>query len=190
MRFDPWRKEDIMGLIYKEDIHYKKLSSIRWTVLILLFMLAANVLTDSYYYSMHYHIEIGAFVFLGSLLAILAILQAYDMIYLHSISYKYKLIDRELIFEKVVRGKSRAVLGVDVKHADLLVPANEEEDNRNIGRTYKFLCCSLKNSKVYCCIANRNGEKIRIYFEPSRELVAKLNMVLPGNDNGDDEMVS
>lgn len=169
-----------MGVIYKEHIHYKKPSAARWFLLVLFFMLAANLLSNGFYYSEHYRIQIWIPVALGGFIALVALSQAYDMLYLHRISYEYMLIDRELIFERVANGRRRAVLSIDLKHVDSLDLAGEEGACGDMDKTYKFLCCPMRDSRVYCCIANQRGKRIRAYFEPSGALVAKLKMLTGG----------
>jgi hypothetical protein len=64
-----------------------------------------------------------------------------------------------------------------MKDVQVLMSAASLDNLGFTGRTYKFSCSSSKND-LYCCIALKDGKKVRLYFEPSKELVRKLVTIM------------
>jgi hypothetical protein len=168
-----------MGIIYREVVRYKKTSFIKGLILVMLTILATNILVNSWGYSTRYNIQVGFILIAGSVIAALILKEIYSIVYIHRICYTYKLIDKELIFEKAM-GKSRKIFfSVNTRDIERIIPANNTKSIKGIDRTYKFLC-DFSKDKAYCCIVNQKGEKIALYVQPSEALIRKLNNVTQG----------
>lgn len=169
-----------MGFIYKEEVHYKKVSFLKGLAAIFLFIVTINLLINSNQYSINYNVDVlSLFIVDGLLIAVLCRV-VYNLLYVRRISYTYKLIDRELIFEKVVGESKRVILGIDTKDIELFVPAVKAKASGEVVHTYKFLCCPLK-SGAYSCVVNNKGKRIKFFFQPSAELIRKLNILMESN---------
>lgn len=166
-----------MGTIYKEIIRHKRISFIRGLALLFLSILSINILVNSSSYSTRYNIELGLILLADSILLVIMLKFAFDLAYLHRICYTYKLIDRELIFERKIGNSRKVILSVDTKYMELLSLRHEVKNIKGIDRTYKFLCNPLK-SRTYCCVVNHHGKRIMFYFQPSDELVNKIKTIL------------
>jgi hypothetical protein len=59
----------------------------------------------------------------------------------------------------------------------LFIPAGESRGIKGIDRTYRFICGPLKK-RTYCCIVNSNGRRSRFLFQPSDELIKKINTTI------------
>lgn len=171
-----------MGIIYKEVVRHKKISFIHGLLLVLLAILTANFFVNAWSYSNRYNIELEILLVAGFIFLIVVFKIAYDIAYRYRICYTYKLIDTELIFEKAVWKNKKPVLCINVKQIEQLLPSTMDNEIQNVARTYRFLCNS-RRCKKYCCIVNQDGRKIMFYFQPSDELVKKLNVVMKRDAN-------
>lgn len=168
-----------MGIIYREVVRYKKISFLRGLFFVMLSILAANIIVNSWGYSTKYNIQIGILLFIGSVLLAMIIREAVGIVYLRRICYTYKLIDKELIFEKTLGKSKRTVFSVNTKDIESIAPGNKSKGIKGIDRTYRFLC-DFSKEKAYCCVVNNKGKKIAIYIQPSDELVKKMNRIVQG----------
>jgi len=169
-----------MGIIYREMVRYRKDSFIRGLSLLVLFILVINLLVNSGHYSDRFNIAVESLIFIGAMAATVMVKLFFDIAYTHKICYMYKVIDKDLIFERILGSSSKAILSMDMKHAELLAPASDVKDLKDIDRVYKFLC-SPKKKNIYCCVVNDGGIKIKVCFQPSDELVKKLMMIMENN---------
>lgn len=166
-----------MGIIYKEMVRHKRASFSKWAVLLLMFVLTVNVLVNSAHYSKNYDIAIEILLLLGGTLSAAMLKMGFDMAYTKRICYMYKLIDKELIFERVIGGSKKFILSIDMKNVETFAPRCEVKNIRNVDRTYKFLC-SPSPKNIYCCVVNDKGRQVKVCFQPSDELVKKLKVVM------------
>lgn len=168
-----------MGIIYREVVRYKKGSFIRGLVFIMLSILTANIMVNSWGYSTKYNIQLGFILFAGAVLLVPIAKEIFSIAYIHRICYTYKLIDKELIFEKTLGKSKKTVFSVNTKEIELITPVNKSKGIKGIDRTYRFLC-DFSKERAYCCIVNCKGKKIAIYIQPSDELVKKMNKIIQG----------
>jgi hypothetical protein len=172
-----YREGDNMGIIYKETVRYKRYSFLRSIIVLFLFIVTMNLLVNSVHYSSRYDIAIEIILLAGGVLAAYVLKVGFDMAYTHRICYRYKLIDKELIFERTFGSSDKVILSVNAKDIELLMPLSEAKETKGVDRIYKFLCGS-QNNNIYCCVVNNNGQKIKFYFQPSDELVKKIKLVM------------
>lgn len=166
-----------MGFLYREVIANKRTSASKAMAFIVLLTLAAYTSANSVNYSNRYDIWLGLILFIDAVLLALVLRIAYEIVYLSRLRYKYMLIDKELIFEKIVGNSRKVVLSINTKDIEAIKGISEGRKYKNIDRTYKFLCSPCR-SKIYCCIVNHDGKKIRSYFQPSEELLKKLTSLM------------
>lgn len=166
-----------MGVLYKEVVRHRKISFAKGLLVLFLLALISSTLANSSDFSNRYDIEIEFILIADALVGVYTLRLAYHMFYLSRVCFSYKLIDKELIFEKMVGGSRKAILSFDAKYIEQFVPAGELKNIKDVDRTYKFLCKHSKN-KVYCCIVNCKGRKVKYYFQPSEELIRKLKTVV------------
>jgi len=93
------------------------------------------------------------------------------------VEYRYTLIAHELIFEKMVGGKEKPVLQIDLRHILEFGLVKQYPHNRKIDRTYRFTF-QRNSSKAYFLLYEEGNKINRIIFEPSEKLIAiiKRNM--------------
>lgn len=166
-----------MGVLYKETLRHRKSSFAKALFVLFLLAFIMSTLVNSAQFSSRFDINIELILLADSLLAVYAIRMIYYMFYVSRICYYYRLIDRELIFEKLLGDSRRVVISFDARDIEQLAPLKELRNVKDIDRTYKFLCNHSKN-KIYCCIVNQKGKNVRFYFQPSEELINKLNTVI------------
>ena len=168
---------DIMGIIYKESIRNKKVSIIKILFFIVLFTLVAHLGANSADYSIKYEIRLELILLTDAVFFAIMIRMLYNMLYVNRIFYTYKLIDKELIFEKNIGSTRKVILSIDVTDIESFLPLKEDKGSKDIERTYKFLCLSSKKND-YSCVVNHKGKKMKLYFEPSSQLVGKLKYIM------------
>lgn len=170
-------KGENMGIIYKEMVRHRKISLWRGLLLLVLCIMTTNLLVNSVHYSSMYAVDFELLMAAGGILALYVLRSVFHITYTHRICYMYKLIDKELIFERVMGDSRKVILSIDMKNVEMLVPAKDARDLKDISRTYKFLCSSSK-CNVYCCVVKIKDQKVKVYLQPSPELVRKLKMVM------------
>lgn len=166
-----------MGILYKEIIRNKKFSIIKGLFLIILFTLVTFLATNSVDYSLRYNIRLDIILLIDVFLSAIMFKIIYEIAYSNRLSYTYKLIDTELIFERMIGNNRRVILSVDARNIEAILQLKEGKNFKDIDRTYKFLCRPCKN-KTYCCIVNNKGKKIKFYFQPSDELMRKIENIM------------
>ncbi|KPU43056.1 hypothetical protein OXPF_33060 [Oxobacter pfennigii] len=166
-----------MGIIYKEMVSYKKASFLKIILLLIFFLLTFNLMVNSAHYSSRYNVAIEIFVLFGSAVAIAMMSVSYNLFYKSRLSYTYKLIDRELIFErKVGSGNKKVILGVDMKHAEFFVYSAQGDKIKDIDRVFNFVCGNSRKD-TSCLIAFHKDKKIKVFFKPSPGLILKLENI-------------
>lgn len=87
--------------------------------------------------------------------------------------YRYTIIDRELIIEKLNGSKRIPVININAKHIVRIEKCSSKTQNEKLCKQYSFLC-SGKREHVYNCIFEKDGKLYGFYFEPSKELYNKI----------------
>lgn len=170
-----------MGIIYKEIVRHRKVSSVRGFIMLVACILTVNILVNSTHYSSEYNIALEILLIAGGLLAIPILKSIVHVAYTQRICYAYKLIDKELIFERNIGKSRKVILDIDMEDVEVFLPAMEAKDIKG-SRTYKFLCRPSKEN-IYCCVVRERDEKVKVYFQPSSELIRKLKLVMGDNPN-------
>lgn len=84
--------------------------------------------------------------------------------------YNYKIVDEELIFEKIVGSKSKIILSVNFDEIIGLSKYTNIEKEKDIDKTYKFVC-SKEYEDFYVGEFIREGKKYRFVFKPSERFI-------------------
>lgn len=104
------------------------------------------------------------------------------------LDFDYALTNGELDIAKVLGGEKRKhLLTVNCRESlECLAPLNSDEIKHYEDMRLKTYDCTSLDEKaaVYCLIAKAegdNGEKIRLYFEPSRDMLREFHRISPRN---------
>lgn len=158
-----------MGTMYKEIICRKKLPAM---LLIFCVMLIFILLSDFINNSIS-GINVICNMFFLALTIICCIVEVYKC----GIRYKYSIIADQLIIHKLV-GKAQ-VLVEDIRIVDIHNIGISDKQNKSIKifNTRKYICSVLGLTNKYCCVYKNNGKYYRFYFEPSKEMVERINSI-------------
>jgi hypothetical protein len=158
-----------MGTLYRETVEYKKQRLVKVILTLGLLVLTLNtvvLLSDL-------RNLVVNFLFVVYAIFPFAILCMAHMWFKYRRRYRYTIIDRELIIEKLKGTKRKPILNVNAKH---IVRIERVSSVIKGEKLYKvFNCsCSGKKSSVYHCIYEKDGKMYGFYFEPSGELINKI----------------
>lgn len=166
-----------MGIIYKEVKKGKDINFYEFMILAFLLTIILNLLINSISYSSKYNLEIEIFIILTFLLSLTLIFLIFDLIYSRRICCTYKLIHYELICEKSIGKLKRDLLNINMNNVVMIIPESKSKGLKNIEKTYRF-CCKSKKSDLYCCIVKVDNKMIKLLFQPSEELLKKLQLII------------
>lgn len=158
-----------MGTFYKEIAEKKNQKGIKVSLLIgALIILIYNIaLLGNYEYVLFEVIIISYAMIIAAVITMVYMWLKCNM------KYRYTIIDKELIIEKVGRNRRKSLLNFNIKHIISIEKYNEATNNKKLAKQYSFLCSSKKRES-YKCIFEENGKLYGFYFEPSNELVSKI----------------
>ncbi len=130
-------------------------------------------------------ITLGAICLLGGLLILgsgllafigIAILIAFYFVNpLFNIDWEYIFCDGQIDFDRISGGEKRkTMLKIDIDNIDVMAPANSHEldsYNNQQNLTVKDFTSKTGEGKVYCIFVNKDGQRMKIMFEPSETMV-------------------
>ncbi len=122
---------------------------------------------------------LGGLLILGSgLLAFIgiAILVAFYFVNpLFNIDWEYIFCDGQIDFDRISGGEKRkTMLKIDIDNIDVMAPANSHEldsYNNQQNLTVKDFTSKTGEGKIYCIFINKDGQRMKIMFEPSETMV-------------------
>jgi hypothetical protein len=162
-----------MGILYKEVVEYKYQRNIKPILAIILLLLIAN----TFFLLSSYRRAVEGLAYVSYALIPIALITAFVLNLKSSIRYRYGIIDNELIIERFNKKKRKVTLNLNTKYICSIERFNSDKKMDRVDEEYNFIC-SGKKKEVYCCTFKRNGRLCRFYFEPSQELIKKLNMLM------------
>lgn len=129
---------------------------------------------------------IGFFtLFLGQILGIAGAVLLVAMFFLYprlNVEYEYVFVDGQLDFDRISgKAKRKNMLRIDFDQVELMAPISSHALD-----AYTYVKCEEKNfsscekdSKPYVIIANVDGKKLRILFEPSEKMLSMIKQKSP-----------
>ena len=122
---------------------------------------------------------LGGMLFLGSgLLAFLgvAVLIAFYFVNpMFNIDWEYIFCDGQIDFDRISGGERRKnMLKIDIDNIDVMAPERSHEldsYNHQQGITVKDFTSKSGEGKVYCIFISKDGQRMKIMFEPSETMV-------------------
>lgn len=158
-----------MGVMHKEVIERKKAKTIILSIVFICIMISLSQITGQIKVN-NYAIEwisepIFIIITIGVIL--LEVLKC-------NIKYKYSIVMDKLIVHRIlVDGQ---ITLENIKISDIIYIGKEKIDNKKykISSTKKYICDKFKLCN-YCCIyKSENGYK-KFYFQPSEQMINKIN---------------
>ena len=120
----------------------------------------------------------GMFILASGLLSFIgiAILVAFYFVNpLFNIDWEYIFCDGQIDFDRISGGEKRkTMLKIDIDNIDVMAPANSHEldsYNNQQNLTVKDFTSKTGEAKVYCIFVNKDGQRMKIMFEPSETMV-------------------
>ena len=110
-----------------------------------------------------------AFVGVAVLIAFYFVKSMFD------IDWEYIFCDGQIDFDRISGGEKRkTMLKIDIDNIDVMAPANSHEldsYNNQQGIVVKDFTSRSGEGKVYCIFLSKDGQKLKIMFEPSETMV-------------------
>ena len=120
----------------------------------------------------------GLLIFGSGLLSFLgvAILIAFYFVNpMFNIDWEYIFCDGQIDFDRISGGERRkTMLKIDIDNIDVMAPQGSHEldsYNNQQNLTVKDFTSKSGEGKVYCIFANKDGQRMKIMFEPSETMV-------------------
>jgi hypothetical protein len=159
-----------MGTLYRETVEYKKQKLVKLVLTLGLLMITLNtvvLLSD---------LRKIVVDFLYAVYAVfpLVILGMAYMWVKYRRRYRYTIIDRELIIEKLEGAKRKPILNVNAKYIMRVEKVSSVKKGEKLYKVFNCSCSGNKKS-VYHCTYEKDGKLYGFYFEPSEELINKIN---------------
>ncbi len=158
-----------MGTLYKEIVVYKKQRGIKGILLLGTAILSIN--TILLLSSLRNVFEEFLIISYG-IIPLVTIYMAYLWKKCNK-RYRYNIIDKELIIDKLSGSKRKPVLNINAKHIVKIEKCKSKKQSEKLYKQYSYLCSGNKGC-AYNCIYEKNGKLYGFYFEPSIELYNKL----------------
>lgn len=158
-----------MGTLYKEIVVCKRQRGIKMVLLLGAAILSINtIVLLSSLRNVFEEFLIISYV----IIPLVAIYMAY-LWKKYNKRYRYTIIDKELIIEKLSGSKRKPVLNINAKYIIKIEKCESKKQSEKLYRRDNFLCSGNKGC-AYNCIYEKNGKLYGFYFEPSTELYNKL----------------
>lgn len=158
-----------MGTLYKEIVEYKKQKGIK----LILFLGFAILFINTVVLISSLRNIFEEFLLISYVLMPLVALGMFYSWKKYKKRYRYTIIDRELIIEKLNGSKRKPVLNINAKHIVKIEKCKSKAQREKLCKQYSFLC-SGKKECTYNCIYEKDGKLYGFYFEPSKELYNKI----------------
>lgn len=123
----------------------------------------------------------GQFFGIPFILFVFACWGAYFLITGSNIEFEYILTNTELDIDKIIAQRSRKrVITVNFREIERCAKFSDKENpaNTGISRTEK-LYGDIQSGNVYFVDFSRDGEKIRLLFEPNERILNELKKINP-----------
>lgn len=159
--------------MYKEIIERKKLPIATFLLTLLCVFIYVYKFIDMCFTGQGNLIE--NILYLGIIASMVII--AVVAIYRSGIRYKYSIIADQFIIHKIIRNNNIEVESIKFKDIRFLGQVKDLKEQYKVSSTKKYLC-SIFNANRYCCIYSDGNELKKFYFEPSKEMIGKLQFVM------------
>lgn len=158
-----------MGTLYKEIVGYKKQRGIKIIFFLGFVILFINtVILISSLRNIFQEFLLISYV--------LMFIVVFGMLYYwkkYKKRYRYTIIDKELIIERLNGSKRKLVLNINAKRIVKIEKCESKNQGEKLYKQYNFLCSGRKGC-AYNCIFERDGKLYGFYFEPSQEFYNKI----------------
>ena len=119
---------------------------------------------------------------IGSFIGIILVLGVFFFYPRLSVEYEYVFVDGQLDFDKISgKSKRKTMLRIDFEQVEIMAPFNSAalDNYKHLQLETKDFSSLNKDSKPYVIIANANGKKLKILFEPNEKMLAMIKQKSP-----------
>lgn len=121
----------------------------------------------------------GIFSFLG----IAALVAFYFLMPLFNVEWEYIFCDGQIDFDRISGGEKRkTMLKIDMDNIEVMAPEKSHElDSFNHMQdvTVKNFTSNIADARRYCIFMNKDGQKMKIIFEPSDTMIEYAKQKAP-----------
>ena len=158
-----------MGTLYREVVEYRHLKVIRLILRFVYVILAADAAFILYILRG----SIEGTIYIGLSIMLLAMLGGIMLWGKCKKRYRYGIIDRELIIERLSGHKRKVELNINLKHVISLDRIDEASSNFECAEQHTFTCTG-KRDQIYKCVFEKDGKYYSFNFQPSCDLLKKI----------------
>ncbi|MBU5227567.1 hypothetical protein KQI36_13080 [Clostridium senegalense] len=170
-----------MGTMYKETIYRKKLPALLFLfLLMIIFILLSDFINNKIE-----SVRVFCNIFFLGLMAICCGLEFYKC----NTRYKYSIIADQLIIHKVVGDLQVLVADIKIKDIENITKIKGNKLFCLLSGN-KYTCCLLGLKNRYCCSYKFNGKINKFYFEPSKKLINRINIIREKHEIYNEETIN
>lgn len=166
-----------MGFMYKEIIFRKRLPVVLtffFAIILILYMIKIAEIFKLVPGNM------GRVLDLASLVMVISF--GYYEFEKCRIKYKYSIIADQLIIHKIKGEEQKLLEDIKIKNIQYIGPSSKLQGKGKHCKTKKYIC-SILNFNKNCCIYDDGTKELKIYFEPSAELIEKVKCIKQKNES-------
>ena len=113
----------------------------------------------------------GIITFIG----VAALVALYFLLPMFNVEWEYIFCDGQIDFDRISGGEKRkTMLKIDMDNIDIMAPEKSHEldgYNNQQNLTVKDFSSKVADARRYCIFLNKEGQKIKIIFEPSDTMI-------------------
>lgn len=159
-----------MGNIYREVVCKRKTKAIILVVLFTSCMIALSTIISEV---KGIDRNVRAFIDFGCVIATIFYM-SYEILKC-TIKYKYSIMINKLMIHRIYSNSQRNVENIDFKD---IVYVGKHSDSKFDGKVHKKrYMCDLLTDEKYCCIYKTQKGFNEIYFQPSNELISRIEQI-------------
>lgn len=160
-----------MGTLYREIVENRNLRISRLMLKLIFAILAADMAFMLYIAQG----RVENTIYVGLTVALLGVFVGLVLWARCKRRYRYGIIDRELIIERLNGHKRRVELNINLKQIVSIDRVDSEGSRADVEEEYMFTC-NKRRSLAHRCVFEMEGRLYSFVFEPSLALLKKIEM--------------
>lgn len=160
-----------MGTMYKEIVVRRRTPVVVGLLLLLVIMIAVSNLVE---HIQVFNYKIGFIT--NPIISIITSMLILFEIMKCKVSYRYSIIADQLIIHRLKQKEQNVVENIKLKDIVYMGKEKDYRENYDIANSKRYVCALKLNN--YCCIYKDGDRYRKFFFQPSLNLVQKINTII------------
>lgn len=158
-----------MGTMHREVIKRRKATTIIMSIVFLCVMVSMAKSVGDFKIN-----KISVEVITDPIFMVITLYFLFFEIFQCKIRYKYSIIADQLIIHKIKSEKQKTLENIKMSNIVYIGTEKNECKKYKTKSSSRYICNRIK-SRTYCCIYEKDNKYGKFYFQPSEELIGKIN---------------